>query len=78
MDANTPAPAHRFEYALPGSVSIPMAYPNQHGFLSQAEAVHRCLAAGLRECPQFGNEESLHLMDILTAFHKVRDESKRS
>ena len=27
-------------------------YPNQHGFLYQAKAVHRCLAAGLRECPQ--------------------------
>ena len=78
MDANSPSPAHRFEYALPGSVSIPMAYPNQHGFLYQAEAVHRCLAAGLRECPQFGNEESLHPIDILTAFHKVRDESKGS
>ena len=28
-------------------------YPNQHGFTYQAEAVHRCLAAGMLECPQF-------------------------
>jgi dihydrodiol dehydrogenase / D-xylose 1-dehydrogenase (NADP) len=78
MDANTPAPAHRFEYPLPESVSIPMAYPNQHGFLYQAEAVHRCLAAGLRECPQFGKEESLHVIDLLTAFHEVRAKKKES
>ena len=65
LDANTPAPAHRFEYPIPENVSIPMAYPNQSGFLYQAEAVHRCLAAGLLECPQFGKEESLYFMDVL-------------
>ncbi|MCE2425733.1 MAG: Gfo/Idh/MocA family oxidoreductase [Pseudomonadales bacterium] len=65
LNANTPAPAHRFEYPIPETVSIPMAYPNQSGFLYQAEAVHRCLAAGLLECPQFGKQESLYFMDLL-------------
>ena len=72
MDANTPAPAHRFEYPTPESVSIPMAYPNQQGFLYQTEAVHRCLAAGLPECPQFGREESLYLIDVLEKIQKIR------
>ncbi len=66
MTANVPAPAHRFEYPLPAAVSLPdLAYPNQQGFLYQAEAVHRCLAAGLRQCPQYDKQESLHTLDIL-------------
>jgi dihydrodiol dehydrogenase / D-xylose 1-dehydrogenase (NADP) len=72
MDANTPAPAQRFEYPIPESVNIPDAYPNQQGFIYQAEAVHRCLAAGLTECPQFGNEESLQVIDLLAALKNVR------
>jgi len=72
MDANTPAPAQRFEYPIPESVNIPGAYPNQQGFIYQAEAVHRCLAAGLTECPQFGNEESLHVIDLLARLQDVR------
>lgn len=72
MTANTPAPIRLFEYPLPGSVSIPKASPNQHGFLYQAEAVHRCLAAGLRECPQYSKEESLHVMDLLTQINEAR------
>eukprot|EP01043_Picozoa_sp_COSAG02_P041227 COSAG02_NODE_3401_length_6805_cov_70.980763_3_plen_246_part_00 len=40
-------------------------YTNQTGFIYQAEAVHRCLAAGLRECPQYTKEDSLHVMQIL-------------
>ena len=64
--ANAPAPVQRFEYPLPGSVSFPeRSYPNQQGFLYQAEAVHRCLAAGLRQCPQYDKQESLHALDIL-------------
>ena len=64
--ANAPAPVQRFEYPLPGAVSLPeRAYPNQHGFLYQAEAVHRCLAAGLRQCPQYDRQESLHALEIL-------------
>ena len=78
MDANTPAPAHRFEYPIPESVSIPMAYPNQQGFLYQAEAVHRCLAAGLLECPQFGKEESLYFIDILERIQKIRKDNANS
>ena len=64
--ANAPAPAQRFDYPLPGDVSLPeRAYPNQHGFLYQAEAVHRCLAAGLRQCPQYDRQESLHALAVL-------------
>eukprot|EP01052_Picozoa_sp_SAG31_P037605 SAG31_NODE_4883_length_2886_cov_1.720488_3_plen_416_part_00 len=40
-------------------------YPNQHGFVYQAQAVHRCIAAGLTGCPQFTKEESIHVMDII-------------
>ncbi len=72
MGANTPAPMQRFEYPLPESVSIPNAYPNQHGFLYQAEAIHRCLAAGLRECPQYGKAESLHTLGLLARIHASR------
>ena len=70
--ANAPAPALHFEYPLPGSVSLPKwASPNQHGFLYQAEAVHRCLAAGLRQCPQYDKQESLHALDILTEINAL-------
>ena len=63
-----------FEYPLPGTVSMQRPHPNQHGFLYQAEAVHRCLAAGLRECPQYGQQESLHAMDVMTAiFSSLRE-----
>ena len=64
---NVPLPVQVFEYPLPGTVSMQRPHPNQHGFLYQAEAVHRCLAAGLRECPQYGRQESLHAMDLLTS-----------
>ena len=70
--ANAPAPVQLFEYPLPGAVSIPRASPNQHGFLYQAEAIHRCLAADLRVCPQYNQEESLHAMDLLTEINKVK------
>ncbi|MCY4130036.1 MAG: Gfo/Idh/MocA family oxidoreductase [Gammaproteobacteria bacterium] len=63
---NVPAPAQRFHYPLPANVSIPSPFPNQHGFLYMAEAVHRCLGAGLKECPQYSEAESMHCMDILT------------
>ena len=63
---NAPAPRTHTHYPLPADVSIPRPFPNQHGFLYQAEAVHRCLAAGLTECPQYGEAESMHCMDILT------------
>lgn len=69
---NAPAPLHYFEYPLPGSVAMARSSPNQHGFLYQAEAVHRCLAAGLRQCPQYDKEESLHSMNVLTEINKAK------
>lgn len=69
---NAPAPRQHFHYPLPENVSISAAFPNQHGFLYQTEAVHRCLAAGLRECPQYSKEESLHCMSILTEINRQR------
>jgi dihydrodiol dehydrogenase / D-xylose 1-dehydrogenase (NADP) len=73
---NAPAPLHYFEYPLPGSVAMGRSSPNQHGFLYQAEAVHRCLAAGLRQCPQYNKEESLHAMNVLTEINKARQTSR--
>lgn len=55
-------------YPVPQPTGYPSPgwhYTNQTGFVYQAEAVHRCLAAGLRECPQYTAEESLHVMRIL-------------
>lgn len=72
---NAPAPLHYFEYPLPGSVAMARSSPNQHGFLYQAEAIHRCLAAGLRQCPQYNKEESLHAMNVLTEINKARQVS---
>ena len=69
---NAPAPAQRFEYPLPSAVGLPVAYPNQQGFLYQAEAVHRCLAAGLRTCPQYDEAESMHAMRLLTRINEAR------
>ena len=69
---NAPAPLHYFEYPLPGSVAMARSSPNQHGFLYQAEAVHRCLAAGLRQCPQYDKAESLHAMNVLTEINKAK------
>ena len=40
-------------------------FPNSSGFTYQAEAVHRCLAAGLLECPQYTKDESLCVTTIL-------------
>ena len=45
-------------------------FGNQHGFTYQAEAVHCCIAAGLKGCPQFTKEESLHVMKILDSVHE--------
>ena len=38
---------------------------NQHGFTYQAQAVHRCMAAGLKELPQFTIAESIHVCEII-------------
>ena len=69
---NVPAPVQRFEYPLPGNVGMPSWFPNQHGFLYQAEAVHRCLAAGLTVCPQYDEVESMHAMRLLTEINAER------
>lgn len=69
---NAASPEERFDYPLPGNVAMAPAFPNQHGFLYQAEAVHRCLAADLRECPQYGKAESVHAMDLLTRIQLAR------
>jgi len=76
--ANAPAPVQHFVYPMPFSVSMPSPAVNQNGFLYQAEAVHRCLAAGLHECPQFGKEESLYLMDLWTQFAEARRAAQES
>ena len=67
-----PAPVQHYVYPLPWGVSIPRPFPNQHGFLYQAEAVHRCLGAGLRVCPQYDKKDSLHAMDLLTEISRQR------
>jgi hypothetical protein len=45
-------------------------YPqcNQHGFYYEVEAVHRCLAKGLRETPQHTRADSLQLIWIIDQF----------
>jgi hypothetical protein len=50
---------------LGGKPAPDFNYPNTHGFVYQGEAIHRCLAAGLFECPQFTAAESLTCMTIL-------------
>ena len=75
---NVPAPQFHVRYPLPDSVSIPQPFPNQHGFLYQAEAVHRCLAAGLKECPQYGEAESMYCMDIWTEIMRQKREAATS
>ena len=72
MRGNTPSPMQRFEYPLPDSVRMPRAFPNQQGFYYMTEAIHRCLAAGLRQCPQFNRAESLHLLEIVCAINSLR------
>ena len=75
---NVPAPKHHYHYPLPANVSIPQPFPNQHGFLYMAEAVHRCLAAGLKECPQYAETDSMYCMDILTEISRQRAAARES
>ena len=72
LGGNTPSPFQRFEYPLPDSIRLPGGFPNQAGFYYMTEAIHRCLAAGLRECPQFGRAESLHLLELLQIINGQR------
>ena len=43
---------------------------NQHGFVYQAQAVHRCLAAGLSELPQWTRAESLRVCEIIDEINR--------
>lgn len=43
---------------------------NQHGFMYQALAVHRCLAAGLKEMPQFTQQESIRVCEIIDEINR--------
>ncbi|MCY3886019.1 MAG: Gfo/Idh/MocA family oxidoreductase [Gammaproteobacteria bacterium] len=43
---------------------------NQHGFLYQAQAVHRCMAAGLKEFPQFTRAESIQVCEIIDEINR--------
>lgn len=72
---NIPAPVQHFEYPLPGNVGMPTWFPNQHGFAYQAQAMHRCLAAGLECCPQYDEAESMHAMRLLTRINEARTQS---
>ena len=43
---------------------------NQHGFMYQAQAIHRCMAAGLTEFPQFTRAESLRVCEIIDEINR--------
>ena len=43
---------------------------NQHGFMYQAQAVHRCLAASLKETPQFTRQESIRVCEIIDEINR--------
>ncbi|MDA0788226.1 MAG: Gfo/Idh/MocA family oxidoreductase [Proteobacteria bacterium] len=43
---------------------------NQHGFMYQALAVHRCMAAGLKELPQFTIAESIRVCEIIDEINR--------
>ena len=43
---------------------------NQHGFTYQAQAVHRCMAAGLKEMPQFTRAESIRVCEIIDEINR--------
>ncbi len=72
-DKNKPAPKIHFDFALPEWVTIPDSFPNQEGFIYQTEAVHRCLAAGLTECPQIDQHQSIYNLELL---HSIRTRLK--
>ncbi len=43
---------------------------NQHGYMYQAQAVHRCMAAGLTELPQFTIAESVRVCEIIDEINR--------
>lgn len=73
LDGNKPSPEERFEYPLPEAIDITDGFPNQEGFIYQTEAVHRCLAAGLRECPQIDQQASIANLEVLDSIHALKE-----
>ena len=49
---------------------------NMHGFTYQAQAVHRCMTAGLTGCPQFTKEESVHVCVIIDEINRQLKEQQ--
>ena len=47
---------------------------NQHGFTYQAQAIHRCMAAGLNEMPQWTIAESIKVCEIIDEINRQCDE----
>ncbi len=43
---------------------------NQHGFTYQAQAVHRCMGAGLSELPQWTTAESIRVCEIIDEINR--------
>ena len=43
---------------------------NQHGFLYQAQAIHRAMEAGLSELPQFTRAESIRVCEIVDEINR--------
>ncbi len=43
---------------------------NQHGFMYEAQAVHRCMAAGLKEMPQHTIAESIRVCEIVDEINR--------
>jgi len=43
---------------------------NQHGFIYQAQAIHRCMAAGLKERPQFTIAESIRVCEMIDEINR--------
>ena len=43
---------------------------NQHGFMYQAQAIHRCMAAGLKEMPQWTTAESIRVCEIIDEINR--------
>ena len=43
---------------------------NQHGFTYQAQAVHRCMAAGSKEMPQWTTVESIRVCEVIDGVNR--------
>ncbi|KAL1521789.1 hypothetical protein AB1Y20_021442 [Prymnesium parvum] len=57
-----------FTFPIPEPKGFPAPnwnYPNQHGFVYQARAIHRCIGEGWLECPQYPHAEVIQTMTIM-------------